>query len=370
MSAPAAGPQRRSAPTIRQVAERAGVSPATVSRVLSGNRPVTEEIRSRVQRAIKELDYVVNEQARSLSGTSTKTVAILLDHLTSPFHNRVASGIEQEAAEQGRMCLVSTTGGDPARELALIEMLRARSTEAVVLIGGASDTAEYRSRIARVARLLDASGSRLVLVGRPAPAAGLPVSIVEYDNEGGAYAAIGYLLSMGHTRIGYLGPDTAFTTVAARIDGYRRALDSHGIAMDPALIYTTPPGVESRSIGYNRMRALLDDAETDTDADGTPPRLPFTALFCYDDLVAAGAMAALRERGVSVPGDVSVVGYNDEPTALDVVPALTTVHIPHVDLGRAAIRLVLSRGNPESVTLGEHLTVATYLVIRETVRRL
>jgi LacI family transcriptional regulator len=364
MSVPAAS-QRRSAPTIRQVAERAGVSPATVSRVLSGNRPVTEEIRARVRRAIKELDYVVNEQARSLSGTSTKTVAILLDHLTSPFHNRVASGVEQEAAEQGRMCLISTTGGDPARELALIEMLRARNTEAVVLIGGVFDTPEYRSRIGRVARLLDASGSRLVLAGRPAPTPGLPVSIVEYDNEGGAYAAISYLLSMGHTRIAYLGPDTAFTTVAARIDGYRRALDSHGVAIDPELVFTTPTGVESRNLGYGAMRNLLDQG-----VESGSPRLPFTALFCYDDLVAAGAMAALRERGVSVPGDVSVVGYNDEPTALDVVPALTTVHISHIDLGRAALRLVLNHGNPQTVTLGDHISIATYLVIRDTVRRL
>ena len=317
-----------------------------------------------MQRAIKELDYVVNEQARSLSGTSTKTVAILLDHLTSPFHNRVASGVEQEAAEQGRMCLISTTGGDPARELALIEMLRARNTEAVVLIGGVFDTPEYRSRIGRVARLLDASGSRLVLAGRPAPTPGLPVSIVEYDNEGGAYAAISYLLSMGHTRIAYLGPiprspPSPPGSTATDVPW------THGIAKDPALLFTTPAGVESRNLGYGAMRTLLDQG-----VESGSPRLPFTALFCYDDLVAAGAMAALRERGVSVPEDVSVVGYNDEPTALDVVPALTTVHISHIDLGRAALRLVLNHGNPQTVTLGDHISIATYLVIRDTVRRL
>jgi LacI family transcriptional regulator len=170
---------------------------------------------------------------------------------------------------------------------------------------------------------------------------------------------------MGHTRIAYLGPDTAFTTVAARIDGYRRALDSHGVAIDPELVFTTPTGVESRNLGYGAMRNLLDQG-----VESGSPRLPFTALFCYDDLVAAGAMAALRERGVSVPGDVSVVGYNDEPTALDVVPALTTVHISHIDHGRAALRLVLNHGNPQTVTLGDHISIATYLVIRDTVRRL
>jgi LacI family transcriptional regulator len=360
VTAPSSDAPRRNPTTIRQVAARAGVSPATVSRVLAGTRPVTEDVRARVRRAIKELDYVVNEQARSLSGRPTKTVAILLDHLTSPFHNRVASGVELEASEQGRMCLVCTTGGDAARELELVDMLRARNTEAVVLIGGVDDTAEYRTRIVRVARLLADSGSQLVLVGRPALDVSTPVYMVEYDNEGGAYTAVSHLLSMGHRRIAYLGMDTTFTTAAARIAGYERALRDHGTELDLGLILSARRA-ESRTLGYQTMLRVLEDYRRD---------LPFTALFCFDDVVAAGAMAALREKGLRVPEDVSIVGYNDSTTALDVVPALTTVHIPDVDLGRAAVRLVLDRDEFASANLGGRLRVATYLVIRDSVRRL
>lgn len=346
------------AATVRDVANHAGVSPATVSRVLTGNRPVSPDVQARVHQAMKELDYVVNEQARALSATTSRTVAILLDHLTAPFHNRIASGVEQEAAERGRMSLVCTTDGDPGRELALIEMLRARNTEAVVLIGAVHDTGEYRNRIARVARLLDGSGSRLVLVGRPSPAEGLPVTVVEYDNEGGAYAAVSHLLSKGHRRIAYLGPDPARnSTSATRIKGYRRALIGHEVEPEAQLELTGQPATESRGLGYSAMRRLLDE--------DTP--LPFSALFCFDDLVAAGAMTALREAHVPVPEAISIVGYNDEPTALDVVPALTTVHVPHIELGRSAMRLVLDRDDPMSNALGDHLMLGTYLILRESV---
>jgi LacI family transcriptional regulator len=346
------------AATVRDVARLAGVSPATVSRVLTGNRAVSPDIQARVHRAIRELDYVVNEQARALSATNSKTVAILLDHLSAPFYNRIASGVEQEAAERGRLSLVCTTNGDPGRELAQIEMLRARNTEAVVLIGAVHDTKEYRSRIARLAKLLDASGSGLVLIGRPSPVENLPVTVIEYDNEGGAYAAVSHLLSKGHRRIAYLGPDPARnSTSATRIAGYHRAFAAHGIEADPYAELTARSGTESRTLGYTALSRLLESGDA----------LPFTALFCFDDLVAAGAMAALREAGVSIPEDISIVGYNDEPTSLDVVPALTTVHIPHVELGRTAMRLVLDRDDQTNTTLGHHTTLGTYLVLRDSV---
>lgn len=117
---------------------------------------------------------------------------------------------------------------------------------------------------------------------------------------------------------------------------------------------------ESRTLGYHTILPVLEH--------GRP--LPFTAMFCFDDVMAAGAMTALREKDYRIPDDVSVVGYNDSPTALDVVPALTTVHIPDVDLGRSAVRLVLDRDQFAATNLGGRLRVATYLVIRDSVRRL
>ncbi|MEZ0068338.1 LacI family transcriptional regulator [Streptacidiphilus sp. MAP12-20] len=346
--------------TVRDVAQRAEVSTATVSRVLTGNKPVTPEIRRRVQQAMKELDYVVNEQARALTVNTSRTVAILLANLTWPFHNRVAHGIEQEAVAQNLACLVATTMGDPEREMAQVELLRARNTDAIVLIGGVVDTPEYRERITHLARSLDAKGSRLVLCGRPAPAPDLPVTVVDYDNEGGAYAATSHLLSLGHRRIAFLGGMPGHTTVEARLTGYRRAHHDYHVEVDPALVLTQQPlGQTNRGFARETIHAMT------LAAAGGP--LPFTALFCFDDITAAGAVSALRDAAVDVPRDVSVIGFNDEPTALDVFPQLSTVHVPHVELGRTALRLALGRNDLMNRDTGQHVVLGTHLVMRHSV---
>lgn len=350
----AAEPAR--AATVRDVAARAGVSAATVSRVLTGNRPVSKTTEARIQRAIKDLDYVVNAQARALSASHSRTVAILLADISWPFHNQIARGVEQQAVAEDRLCLVCSTMGDPHREMALVEMLRQQNTEAVVLIGGVHTSPEYAERISHLARALDGAGSRLVLCGRPSPQPGLPVTVVEYDNEGGAFAAVSYLLSIGHERIAFLGGFRDHTTTDPRLAGYERALRDYGVPLDPGLVLT---GQSSRAFGHDTVRALA--------AVGP---LPFTALFCFDDVIAAGAIAALREAGVDVPGDVSVIGYNDEPLAIDLHPALTTVHVPHQELGRTAIRLALHRDDPMNAPAGQHVTLGTHLVMRNSVRRL
>jgi len=343
---PAVSEPQRTA-TIRDVAARAGVSAATVSRVLTGNRPVSAAVAARVQKAIRDLDYVVNAQARALSAPHSRTVAILLPELSWRFHNQVAAGIEQQALNEDRLCMVCSTQGDPHREMALLETLRQHNTEAVVLIGGSFVTPEYPEQIARLAKALDSAGSRLVLCGRPAPAPGLPITVVDYDNEGGAYAAVSHLLSVGHRRIAFLGGPVNHTTTDIRLTGYHRAHADHGVEPDPSLIYI---GLADRSFGYETVRRHL--------AEGP---LPYTAAFCFDDHLAAGALAAAREGGLTVPDDLSLIGYNDEPICIDLFPALTSVHVPFGELGRTAVRLALHRGEPmyahQSVTLGTHLVM-------------
>jgi LacI family transcriptional regulator len=336
--------------TVSDVAERAGVSPATVSRVMSGNHPVSAAARAKVLRAIRELDYVVNAHARALSGSHSKTVAIILNDVSAPFFNTIARGIERQATLEQRLCLICTTDGDPLRELAVVSMLREQRTDAVFLIGGVTDTPEYRARMEQLAHALDAAGSRLVLCGRPSPGPGLPVTVVEYDNEGGAFAAAGHLLSAGHRRILFLGGDEGNTAVNARLAGLRRALAAYGLELPPDLV---APGPLHRRFGYEGTRRLL--------AEGAA----FTAVFACDDLVAAGAVAALREGGRAVPGDVSVIGYDDLSPAQDVYPALTTVHIPHDELGRTAVRLALRREDPEPPS--QHVVLGTHIVVRQSV---
>jgi len=348
--------------TIRDVAVRAGVSVATVSRVLAGNYPTSAAARAKVLRAVKDLDYVIDGRARALAGTGPKTVAVIVSHVDSFFYAAVAQGVEQEAAAQGRLCMVCNHGGDVARELALVQMMREQRAEIVILVGGAVEDEPYKARLMDYARGLAAAGSRLVLCGRPAPSPDMPVIVVEYDNEAGAYAVVSHLLSAGHRGILYMGTMPGHTTVEPRVSGYRRALADHGLGPEHQRIAGVGLG---RSHGYAAMRELL------AECDGKPD---FTAVFAGDDLAAAGAMAAMRERGLHTPADISVVGYNNDAVAQDLNPPLTTVNIPSYELGRSAVRFALAEdtatpGAARGTAQTRHV-LGTHIVLRESVRRL
>ncbi|MGW5862562.1 LacI family DNA-binding transcriptional regulator [Streptomyces sp. NPDC055239] len=341
--------------TIRDVAARAGVSVATVSRVLAGNYPTSTASRAKVLRAVKDLDYVANAHARALAGAGRKTIAVLMFELVSSFYAHVAQGVEMEAAQRGRLTLVASTNSDPARELALVQMMREQAAEAVVLVGGVIEDDEYRERMSRYAEALAAAGSRLILCGRPAPAPDVPALVVEYDNEAGAYAITSHLLGAGHRKIALIGYRPGHTTGDARVAGYLRALADHGVPREEAILHGIGFG---QNHGYEAIMDLLKKA------DGRPD---FTAVFAGDDRVAAATMIALREYGLRVPEDVSVVGYNDDPVAADITPGLTTVHIPAEEMGRTAVRLALA-GAPRSGQ--ERHLLGTHIVIRESVRGL
>jgi LacI family transcriptional regulator len=334
--------------TIREVAVRAGVSMATVSRVMTGSQPVSPDRRERVLQAINDLDYVVNTHARSLSGSATETVAIVLEDITGPSFAAMAHGVEQEAAARGRLSLVCATHGDPEQELRMVDLMRRQHAKAVILVGGANDLDEYRSRMARFARSLDAAGSRLVLCGRPPLEADVPATVVDYDNENGAFAAVSHLLSAGHHRILALPGAENFTTGEGRLSGYRRALEAHGVAYDPRLVVPTD---YTRRAGEHAGRELL---ATHRDV---------TAVFAGSDEVALGVMDVLREAGTEIPRDVSIVGYDDIPQAKAVYPKLTTVHVPYEQMGRTAVRLVLERQERE---VEEHVILGTHLEVRES----
>ncbi|NGO73449.1 LacI family DNA-binding transcriptional regulator [Streptomyces boncukensis] len=341
--------------TIRDVAARAGVSVATVSRVLADNYPVTYSTRARVLRAVRTLDYVANPHARALAGSGPESVAFVLDDITGPSFAHIAAGVEQETARHGRLCLVCTTHGDERREADIITLMREQRAAAVILVGGAERTPEYRERTSAFAHQLDAAGSRLVLCGRPAPelppGEELPVTLVEYDNEGGAFGATAHLLSAGHRRVLFLGGLSATTTAEERRAGYRRALESYGLALDPALVVDSD---FSRESGLRGMREML--------ARG----LAFTAVFAATDMVALGALQALREAGLRVPEDVSVVGFDDIPVSRELAPGLTTVHVPYEELGRTAVRLVLGRRDGDAPDDARHQRVrlGTHVVVR------
>ena len=347
----AAPPQPARRATIRDVAAAAGVSIATVSRILGGTYSSAPATRQRVLKAVRELDYVANAHARALSGGTTKTIAIIANSVISPYYAHVAQGVQSQAAQSGRLCLIGTAGGDPARELATMRLMREAHAGVVIVVGNVVDDDAYRKRMREYIHALAAAGSQLVLCGRPALGPDVPTVVVEFDNTGGARAATSHLLSAGHRRILCLGHRPGYTTSEGWIAGYREALAAFRIDPEPAL---QVEGTMERAEGYRMMRERLDAGPGD-----------FTAVLAANDLVAAGARQALTERGLSIPADVSMIGFDDLPPSADI--GLTTVHVPHEELGRTAVRLALEReqsrpGGPERMVLGTHI------VMRDSVR--
>ena len=334
--------------TIRDVAARAEVSVATVSRILSGAYSAPPATHARVMQAVHDLDYVANANGRS-PGTASGLVAMLVNDITSPFFMNIASGVEEQAIADGRVCVVCSTQGVPERELSVIDLMCQRGAEAIILVGGMAETEEHLARLAAASERMERAGSRLVLCGRPWKGEKAPVDVVECDMESGAFAATSHLISAGHTRVAHLAGPHEFSVAGQRLAGYERALRAHGMKPDPALVTESDMTRES---GYEAARRLLSD----TDA---------TAIFCANDMSAAGAIAAARDLGRSVPDDLSVVGFDDIPLAEDLYPRLTTVHVPQQELGRSATRLALHRRRTDPPS--RHVVLGSHIVVRQSV---
>ncbi|SDS93669.1 LacI family DNA-binding transcriptional regulator [Microlunatus soli] len=355
----AATPSRRSprradeAMTIYDVAEAAGVSTATVSRVVNGNYPVSAATRSKVEAAMQRLGYVTNAHARALAGSGRRLIGILIEELGDPYFASIARGAQLEAAAYGRLSLVCNTRGSSDLEDSFLDLLLEHRADVVVVVGGATSDDRYQE-INRVrATRLASTGCRLVLCARP-PLTDVSTTIgVQFDNEQGAFAVTDHLLALGHRRILYLGGPPTLSTTMNRIAGFERAHRTHGRSVDPTMIITGP---FTQRWGYQRMQQLLDAEPA------------FTAVFCGNDLVAAGAYQAIKEQGLTIPGDLSVVGYDDIPIARVLDPALTTVRVPTEAIGREAVRAGLAHladGPADPYTdPDEAASLGTSLIIR------
>lgn len=347
-------PGTRRPATISDVATMAGVSTATVSRVLNSNYPVAAATRERVVRAVTKLGYAANANARSLTQTGTGMIGVVVPEIVDPFFGYLIRGLEQAAADAGRLLIVSTTGSDPDREMALIDRMREHRVDAVIVISGALDDPSYRRRLAQCAESLDRMGSRLVLCAHPPLDPPTASRTVTYDNEGGAFAMTEHLISRGHRRIAFVGGVAGIPTIARRLDGYLRALTSRGIEPDGTLIRTEGFG---RRAGSAITKALIDEAT------GT------TAILAVNDTVAAGVYEAIADAGLRIPADISVAAYDDTPLATDLSPKLTTVHVPLEQLGREALRAALADHDAFTRTPDDVVTLGTHLVHRDSVAR-
>ncbi|MFH8986726.1 LacI family DNA-binding transcriptional regulator [Streptomyces sp. NPDC017940] len=338
--------------TLADVAARAQVSPATVSRVLNGNYPVAAATRERVLRAVDDLDYVLNGPASSLAAATSDLVGILVNDIADPFFGIMASAVQSEITGPGgraggeRMAVVCNTGGSPERELTYLTLLQRQRAAAVVVTGGAIEDATHAAAIGGKLRRLGDAGSRVVLCGRPPTGAAPDAVALTFDNRGGGRRLTDHLVGLGHRRIGYVAGPPERTTTRHRLEGHQEALAAAGVADDPLL---TLHGPYDRRSGYDATLELLR----------REPRL--TAIVAANDTVALGACAALRDRSLSIPGDVSVAGFDDLPFSIDAVPALTTVRLPLYEAGARAGRIATGR---EEEPPGGIATVHGELMVR------
>jgi LacI family transcriptional regulator len=309
-----------SAPTIKHVAERAGVSTATVSRVLAGGSGVRRELIDSVQEAVRLLDYHPNRVARNLRVRATRTIGLIIPDIQNPFFTSVVRGIEDVLQGDGYTLLLGNTDDNQERERIYLSTLHAEGVAGIILVTSDGRTPEFR-------RLLKAKVPLVVIDRVPA---GLNVDAVTVANLEGAREATAHLIDLGHRRIGFIGGPAHLSTASERQAGYEEALRAAGAGYAP-----TPELIKygdfRQTGGYQAMRELLAIPE--------PP----TAVFIANNLMTLGALQAIHERGLSIPDDIGIISFDDMSWATSLQPPLTAVAQPTYELGATAAELLLAR---------------------------
>jgi LacI family transcriptional regulator len=308
--------------TIEDVARAAGVSRQTVSRAINDQSEISPQTRARVLRIVEELGYRPSGIARGLATRRTRTLGLVIPDVANPFFSDVARGAEHVAYAEGYNVFLCNTEEDPQRELAVLRSLEGQRVDGVVLCSSRLDDRELRSVVVH--------HSVAVLVNRRLESEGEldRIGVVLLDDVAGGRMAAQHLLDGGHRAVGFVAGPPASRSGRWRAEGYRAALADTGLSGSPAWMVHCPADVDG---GHQAAGDLL----------ARQPEL--TALFCYNDLVAVGALQACADLGRRVPDDVAVVGFDDITLAALVTPPLTTCRVPRYELGAQAMRLLLAQ---------------------------
>ena len=301
--------------TLQKVAETAGVSISTASRVMNNAPHVSHAKRAAVQAAAARLGFVVNGVAKALVAGRTRTVGLLAQHFESPFYALALRGVEETLSRAGYGLIVASGHWDRREEEQCVHQLRTRQVDGLIVLDGSLDDG-YLTRLA--------AELPVVVTGRDLHAPGLHA--LHSNDHAGAFAATRFLLDLGHTRIAHIAGDPSHPDAHQRERGYRDALASVGVAPDPSLIAA---GNYHEDSGARVTEALL--------ARG----VDFSAVFAANDQMAAGATVALHRRGLRVPEDVSIVGFDDLLATRHSAPPRTTVNLSINELGRRAAAAML-----------------------------
>ncbi|MGC3996557.1 MAG: substrate-binding domain-containing protein [Anaeromyxobacter sp.] len=331
------------ASTLLEVARAAKVSPSTVSRILNGTARVSDAKRRAVEAAIARLDFRPNLLARGLRQGRGMSIGILTQVVDSPFFTAALKGVEEGLADSGYAPVIVSGHWNAKEEAERVSLLLSRRVDGIIILTGLLSEAQIVEFSQSVPIVV--TGHRLAPTDR--------LFAMTLDNVLGGYLATRHLLELGHRQIAFLAGPPEHADAVDRMKGYRKALKEAGVAYDPDLVVTA--GFEAPG-GLMAVNRLLESHRS------------FTAVFAANDEAAFGARLGLYRRGIRVPEDVSLVGFDDLPGSVFTTPPLTTVRQPLLEMGRLAARSVLGMLAGERPELAELPQVQ--LVVRETTRRL
>ncbi|MFB9757500.1 LacI family DNA-binding transcriptional regulator [Ectobacillus funiculus] len=321
------------------VAKRANVSTATVSRVLRKPDKVSKDTREKVLEAIKELNYQPNMVARQFRTKETKTVLVVIPDVTSPFFSEVLRGIEHIALESGYRVILGDTENNINREHEYIELLLQQQADGMILLTARMD----RARLEEIANQFP-----VVLACEYIDE--LDVPTVSIDNISAARKATEHFIELGHTRIAHIAGPMNVILSRDRLKGYEQAMISHQLHIEPLYIKEGDFSLES---GYNQMLHLLE------------LEVPPTAVFVFNDLMAIGAIKAIKDKGLRVPEDIAVVGFDNIKMTSVFEPNITTIDQPKYEIGKKAMDLLLNLMNGETLQK-KKFVLKDELIIRES----
>lgn len=327
--------------TIERVAEEAGVSPSTVSRILNGTAVVSEAKKAAVDEAVARLGFVPNPMARGLAGGRTLSIGVVTQAIDSPFYGASLRGIEDALDPAGYSPLFVSGHWDAQKEKRCIDILLSRRVDGIIVLTGRLTDAALKSVAKRVPT---------VVTGRSVKAPGL--FSLNFENAEGGRLATRHLIDCGHRKIAFISGDPGHPDATQRLMGYRTALEQAGIPFKLELVVQ---GEYSEASGVQAVSTLMAN------------RQKFTAIFAANDQMAIGAAHGLQRHGLRVPDDVSLVGFDDLPTSLYALPPLTTVHQPAYDMGRLAAEAVLQLLDGAKPT---QTVPPPRLIVRDSCRRL
>ena len=329
--------------TMKDVAKAAGVHSSTVSRVINDNPNISQDTAKKVLSAIKKLDYTPNALARSLKTKKIQTLGMLIPDIANPFFSGLARGVEDTANQHGFNVILCNTDDQLEKERTYLRLLEERRVEGLILA-----TARIRDKSVME---LEKRQFPYILLSRNIK--GLQENSISIDDITGGYLATQYLISLGHRNIGHITGPYNTTAALDRIKGYKKALLNYRIPFNKQYVGEGDFRIKG---GYQVMKQFLQLTNSPT------------AIFTANDLLAVGAIEAIRENGYDVPADFSIVGFDDIRLASYLSPPLTTIRQPMVEMGSLAITKLLER--IESKISHQNLLIKPELIVRKSCRKI